>query len=89
MNTNTCPGCSGELKADYDHINLQRCIGCGGLIGAVTPSQMSKIVKPEYHPDPKFPIENSRYFDLTILGSKLSRRHGWYDPATGYTVQEG
>ena len=49
------------------------------------------IVKPYFAPNAnEIPTEQTRYYDLTTLGSQgIGRRHGWFDPQSRYIVQTG
>jgi hypothetical protein len=86
-----CGGC-GATKGIREHgapISVYRCSGCGGLVGRCYLGESYGLVSPRWA-ESVVPEEQTRYYDLTCLGSKgIERRHGWYDSATRRIVQVG
>lgn len=91
MNNSFCPGCNGIPKS-MDENHVATCVGCGGIftVHPIPRAASYHYVSPEASPKPPDP-RNWRYFDLTHVepDGTLSRRHGWYDPATKLTCQYG
>lgn len=96
MNTERkCGGCSGTLVNQrwFDQGGgwLWDCASCGGLNGEMYLGVSYLLVRPTWAPGADtIPAERTRYFDLMCLGSEgVTRRHGWYDPASKGLVQIG
>lgn len=86
----TCPACSSPRSALVKGTSqLYTCKACGAIYGTCYLGDSYALVKPFFAKE-AVPAERERYFDLTCLGSGgITRRHGWYDPTTGYTTQVG
>jgi len=62
---------------------------CGAVLGSCYRGDAYGVYLPYWAP-PDTPIENWRYFDLTVLGSDgVSRVHGWFDIETRKLTQVG
>ena len=86
----TCPACSSPRSSDHPTIfGVYTCRKCQAVYGRCYLGDSYTIVKPWFAKEEP-PAERCRYFDLDCLGSGgLTRRHGWYDPATGLITQVG
>lgn len=88
----SCPACSaplGRCRPSPLGVQLRVCGVCGALFGSLYLGDSYAVVKPRFTRE-NVPPEQVRYFDFLCLGAAgLTRRHGWYDPATGLLVQEG
>jgi len=87
--TTPCPCCSAtrgnavEVNGRLAH-GLYLCEGCGGLLGSCYRGDSPVLMVFGEDGD------ESRYFDLDLLGSDgISRVHGFYNPATMKVVQFG
>lgn len=93
MNTSReCPACSGKKHvAMEDHPGLFICQRCEALHGQTYLGASFDLVKPYMVSDEdEHHVLRLRYYDITCLGSEgLTRRHGWYDPETGFIHQVG
>lgn len=70
-------------------VGVYECPHCGAVQGECYRGDSYRIVKPQWAPADT-PIENSRYFDLTVLGSDgITRQHGWFDVTTRLITQVG
>ena len=80
---------TGQGLRDGHILGLYACRKCNALFGdGLYLGESYEIVKPFLVPEQ--PGDAIRYFDFTCLGSQgLTRRHGWYVPATGMMVQAG
>ena len=88
---NTCPGCSGTLKASDEHAQASTCTACGGLVivSGIYLGDSYAIVSPAFESGP-YDLDEQRYFDITCTGSEgITRRHGFYLPRTGRLTQVG
>lgn len=86
----TCPACSSKRVAiDPRVVGVYTCRQCEALFGSCYLGSSYALVKPWFS-KADVPAERTRYFDLECLGSDgITRRHGWYDPATGLITQVG
>ena len=67
---------------------VYECPKCLALFGSTYLGDSYSLVKPYFDKDPN-PAEQ-RYFDFETLGSAgIGRRHGWFNPATGFLTQVG
>lgn len=92
MRTHGCPGCSHTLADAHSKVSgVALCRGCGAVY-TTRPIYLGEsylLVFPRWA-DLEPPAEEVRYFDLECLGSEgLTRRHGWFHPATRRVVQVG
>ncbi len=85
-----CPGCLHTMGNKADKNQVYTCKGCGGIFAHnIYLGESYDYVLPYFETE-TIPTEQTRYFDLTCLGSKgLERRHGWYYPATKRITQVG
>jgi hypothetical protein len=85
-----CPACSGGSKPIGGAAGLIfKCLKCGAIHGQCYLGESYEHVLP-YMTKEDVPPERTRYFDFTCLGSAgVTRRHGWYEPATKRIVQVG
>lgn len=85
-----CPACSHKLGYEIEP-SIKECAACGAIFGTTYLGRSYELVKPWFHKAPEtVPVEATRYFDFTTLGSAgIGRRHGWYDPATRTIIQVG
>lgn len=84
----TCPLCNKGATKDRGH-GVFECLNCGTICGQCYLGDSYGHVLPYMAADEP-PADQLRYFDLTCLGSEgVTRRHGWYDPATRLVVQAG
>ena len=86
----TCPACNRKRGIKEIEWNLiYECPKCGAVFGTCYLGDSYKYVLPffvDQEPDP----ETVRYFDFTCVGAEgITRRHGWFDPATKRIVQVG
>lgn len=87
-----CPACSHKLVRATSRPQIYTCAKCDALFGDCYLGDSYTLVLPFMIPDSMepFPPDAMRYYDFTCLGSKgVTRRHGWYDPATRLIVQVG
>lgn len=85
-----CPACSHTLAFPVaGRTEIYTCAKCDAIFGTCYLGESYGMVLPfMVTVDP--PVEQTRYFDFTCLGSKgLTRRHGWYDTASKLIVQVG
>ena len=85
-----CPACSCRLAHPVPRrTQVFTCANCEALFGTCYLGESYEMVMPQFvQNEPSG--ENIRYYDFTCLGSKgVTRRHGWYDPATKLIVQVG
>lgn len=85
----TCTACNGTLRPTPLGSQLSKCESCGGLHGTLYLGEAVGMVglgKPMVSGE----YSDSKYFDLTVLGSEgVERVHGWYSPSLGRVVQYG
>ena len=97
--TNKCTGCNKHITLKVKNtaysratayknvIGVFECPHCGAVQGECYKGESYGIVKAFFS---KEPVAREVYYDLTVLGSDgIERRHGWFDPATGYITQVG
>lgn len=87
-----CPACSSKRVKRVDGSWwMYRCQKCQAVFGDTYLGDSYAVVKPWFHPQAdSVPQDAIRYYDFTCCGSAgITRRHGWYDPATGYIIQTG
>jgi hypothetical protein len=83
-----CPACSCKRAIELKG-RLYRCAKCNGIYGTCYLGESYEFVLP-FMATQEVPAEKLQYFDFTTLGSKgVSRRHGWFDPATKLIHQIG
>jgi len=85
-------GCCGHERGFpvEGHADVRTCERCGGLNGRCYLGQSYTLVLPQWDaPDACDPADQ-QYFDLECLGSGgITRRHGWFNPATRKITQVG
>lgn len=89
FSTEPCPGC-GSTRGQEEPGNKQAhaCAKCGGLIASLIYLGDSYVLVKPFMADA--PCAEPRYFDFTCVGSSgVTRRHGWFDPASRLVVQAG
>ncbi len=81
-----CPACSAKYAYPVKG-RIYLCARCDAIFGDCYLGESYEFVLPQFSAtEPGV----SRYYDFTCLGSKgLTRRHGWYDPATRLITQVG
>lgn len=68
---------------------VYQCPHCRAVQGQCYLGDSYSIVKP-YFGDVVDAEQKQVYFDLTCLGSAgVTRRHGWFDPASRFIIQVG
>ncbi len=91
MTYDNCPACSGAVTR-YDLGGgryLVQCNVCQAIGGEVDRATGEAVAKPTFHPDPNS-VTAEFYFDFVITDALTpTRRHGWYDAATGLLTQVG
>lgn len=99
MNYHTnCPCCSKKVtqktrntpveKNGRKFYGVSECPYCKAIFGSTYLGDSYSLVKPYFDTDPA-PAEE-RYFDFETLSSKgIGRRHGWFNPTTGFVTQVG
>jgi len=89
----SCPACSHVRGNKADAKGVYTCKSCGGIFhnsGYLYLGDSYTYVLPQWDAEGACRIEDQRYFDLTVLGSKgIERRHGWFNPATKRITQVG
>ncbi len=85
-----CELCGRQTKqVAQDTVGVYRCGHCGALYGRCYLGDSYALVRP-WLTSQTVPNDAIRYFDFTCVGSQgVTRRHGWFDPATKMMVQEG
>jgi len=74
---------SRPIAGVYEHSD------CGAVLGSCYKGDSYSIYFPKWAPADT-PLENWRYFDLTVLGNNgVERIHGWFDIETRYITQIG
>jgi hypothetical protein len=97
IQTTECPCCSHARGREYVNKEGRQipgvyvCAKCDGIHGQTYLGESYDIVSPFMATAISPEAEgNSTYYDLTCLGSKgMTRRHGWFDPATKLILQTG
>lgn len=70
-------------------IGVYECPKCKAVLGDCYKGESYMIVKPWFSAN-EAPLENWRYYDLTVLGGNgIERRHGWFDVTTRTVMQVG
>lgn len=84
-----CPACSGKSFNRRDlGVMIFECESCNGIHGDCYLGDSYAMVKP--HMSTRTDMDGARYFDFTCVGSQgVTRRHGWFDPATKLILQVG
>jgi len=84
-----CPACSHSEHTSIVSCSVYECKSCGAIHGQLYLGDSYRFVKPTLATLEVVP-EKLCYFDFECVGSAgLSRRHGWYDPATKLIHQVG
>jgi hypothetical protein len=84
-----CPACDSQNLSEIKPCAVYTCQNCNAIFGQVYLGESYEYVKPVLA-DVEPPAEDLRYFDFDCVGSSgMTRRHGWYDPATKKIVQIG
>lgn len=88
INYAQCPCCNSTDHADApEHVRLSTCLRCNAIFGQLYLGDSYTVVLPYFVEQE--PADPPRYFDFVTIGSKVDRRHGWYDVATKRIVQVG
>ena len=83
MNTPYVGSNGREIMGVYEHSR------CGAVLGTCYKGESYGVYLPYWAPAGT-PLENQRYFDLTVLGSDgVNRVHGWFDSVTRMITQTG
>ncbi len=85
-----CPACSATRRQVITTVSgVYECSKCLAIYGQCYKGDSYTLVLPyfaEHAVDP----QTERYYDLTVLGSDgVTRRHGWFDPASKRITQVG
>lgn len=101
QNYRSCAGCSKRITLKVINSSYRRetaykriigifeCPHCGAIQGQCYKGDSYSIVKPFMAKEVAAGTREV-YYDLDVLGSDgITRRHGWFDPATGYITQVG
>jgi len=84
-----CPLCDQVKAVKEVGRGIYECLNCGAVYGDCYLGDSYGHVLP-YMTAEEPPADQLRYFDFTCIGSAgVTRRHGWYDPATRLVVQAG
>lgn len=91
-----CKGCGSEFSANKNTVKLvgrkvnglYRCPECGALQGECYLGDFRMFVKSEWETE-EAPEWAWTYYDVVTIGSKVERRHGWYDSRTCRILQVG
>lgn len=84
-----CPACSHTRGFEIQMASIYECGACHGIFGRCYLGDSYTYVLPQFVAG-VVPVEHQRYYDFTCVGSKgLTRRHGWFDPATRLITQVG
>lgn len=90
--------CCGEVIADKQQdvpvnnrygqrvIGIVRCNHCDAIQGQCYKGEFYGIINMYWDTDP---APETRYFDITTVGSTVERIHGWYNINTGNITQIG
>lgn len=87
-----CPACSSKRVREitFNGVRILECAACGGYLADHLYLGESYSVVLPYMTDKPVPPENTRYFDLSGVGSKGPyRRHGWFDVQSRLIAQVG
>lgn len=95
VETTECPLCGRNEGTEVSlrgrtYPGVYECT-CGALHGSCYLGDSYALVSPRMDPNAnQVGPEDQRYYDLECVGSAgLSRRHGWYNPATRMVTQVG
>ena len=90
IRTAGCPACSHKLATKVEGFTtMHQCAKCEAIYGSCYLGDSYTLVLP-WMVEKEPPADIIRYYDLECLGSNgITRRHGWYDPATKRIVQVG
>ena len=90
-----CKCCGREFETnEYYKVNGSRVIGiyecphCQAVQGECYAGESYGIVKPQWHQGDSQP-EDERYYDIVAIGSKIERRHGWFNTKSRMITQVG
>lgn len=85
-----CPCCSAKRRKPVaGQTQVFTCNSCGAVYGDCYLGDSYGIVLPRWETT-NVPSESVRYFDFMCCGSAgITRRHGWYNPASKLIVQVG
>jgi len=84
-----CPNCGANRHKNTAVVGVFECVQCGAVYGSCYLGESYEFVMP-YMTTESVPSERTRYYDFECLGSGgITRRHGWFDPATKRIVQVG
>ena len=81
-----CPACSGTLQYATEVSGVQECKACGAIHGTCYRGDAYTFYLPYWHQGPD---GETRYIDLTMLGSTVEQFHGWVNKETKRIVQTG
>jgi len=86
-----CPACSCTKGFVVKMARVYECGDCHAIYGDMYLGDSYTFVLPEFSNEyGQAVLDRQRYFDFTCLGSKgVTRRHGWFDPATKRITQVG
>lgn len=83
-----CPACNGKLVKTI-RVTVYQCRKCEAVFGSCYLGDSYGYVLPYFAKEAVEP-DQLRYYDFECLGSAgITRRHGWYDPATKLVHQTG
>jgi hypothetical protein len=94
MDYTNCPACGGKKSKPYNPAkpgmhSIRVCGHCEAVYGSCYLGDSYTIVQPEWE-TAEVEEGTERYYDFTCTGSQgQSRRHGWFNPATGRITQTG
>ena len=85
-----CPGCSEDVEGIQTKVaGVVLCPICEAVFGTCYLGESYQFVRPLME-EADDSMENSRYYDFTIIGPEgFERRHGWFNPDTRLVVQVG
>jgi len=86
-----CPACSCKVQRETGMAGVYVCVKCDVIHGRCRLGESCTFAWPRFHPNAgSIPPEQTRYFDLTCLGSEgIRRRHGWVDKESKLLAQIG
>ena len=83
-----CPACSKIRGVKSIAIGIYECPKCNAIFGQCYLGDSYKYVLPRF--DKSIDKVEERYFDFLCAGSQgITRRHGWFNPATKCLTQVG
>ena len=83
-----CRNCNNSRGNKAIGNQIYQCGKCGAIYGDCWLGDSYNYVLP-YFSKEEIPPERWRYYDFTVVGSLIERRHGWYDPETKLIMQTG